>query len=237
MKSLASWVITGAVSLFAVGGVAMAFSGSAQFGMDTCNNCVLNATGEASESLGAGTPNRVPNGYMDTAYGYYVDGVQIIGDSGAVSSTAGTFTSLSATTMEVTTFSQGGSAAASGSVRATSTTALVVPLLASDFDTENVIDVTLNTGSGVLSFPATSTLTDFIPSPGQTRTIYIRNATTTATTGILVTGGTGVLLKVASSSPALISPDTDGSNYGVVTLIRKADSDIEALFSMFKDSP
>lgn len=218
MKSLASWVVTGVVSVLALGGVALAFSGSSQFGFDACNNCTLNAAvGTQEESLGA-TANRVPHGYLDTSDGYYVDGVAVIDGSGNITGTQGTFT-------------QG------GGVRATSTTALVVPLLATDFDTENVIDVTLNTGSGVLSFPATSTLTSFIPVAGQTRTIFIRNATTTASVDLGVSGGTGVLLKVASSSPAFIAGDTDGSNYGVVTLLRKANTDIEALFSMYKDSP
>lgn len=148
--------------------------------------------------------------------------------SGNVSVT-GSLTSSGAAT--VGTFTQG------GGIRATSTTGTVVPLIASDFDTENVIDVTLNTSSGTLSFPATTTLASFIPTAGQTRTLFIRNATTTAATTLTITGGTGVLLKNASStSPTgIILGDTDGANYGKVELLRKANTDIEALLTIFQD--
>lgn len=125
-----------------------------------------------------------------------------------------------------------------GGVRATSTSGTVVPLLASDFDIENVIDVTLNVSSATLSFPASSTLTSFIPVSGQVRELFIRNATTTASMNLTIAGGTGVLLKNASSTPSvspIILGDTDGANYGVVKLIRKANTDIEALLTIFRD--
>lgn len=221
MKSLASWVITGAVCLLAVGGVALAFSGNAQFGFDACNNCTLNAApGSQEEMLGAGSPNRIPNGYMDTAYGYYVDGIPVITETGTVSTTVASAITLTE----------------GGLINSTSTIGTVVPLGASDFDTENVIDVMLNVSDATLSFPASSTLTSFLPVAGQTRTLFIRNATTTASIDLLITGGTGVLLKVASSSPATLVGDTDGANYGVVRLIRKANTDIEALLTLFKDA-
>jgi len=121
-----------------------------------------------------------------------------------------------------------------GGIRATSTIGNAVPLLASDFDTENVIDVTLNVLDATLSFPATTTLTSFIPTAGQTRTLLIRNATTTAAMDLTITGGTGVLLKNATST-AVIKGDTDGANYGIIKLIRKANTDIEALLQIFVD--
>jgi hypothetical protein len=148
--------------------------------------------------------------------------------SSAITGTSGTFSS-SLTSGALT---QG------GGITATSTSGAVVPLLASDFDTENVIDVTLNVVAGTVSFPATTTLTSFIPTAGQTRTLYIRNATTTAATTLTVAGGTGVLAKFASTTPAttgVITGDTDGANFARVTLIRKANTDIEALISLFKD--
>lgn len=42
-------------------------------------------------SLGAGEPNRFPNGYIDTGYGYYVNGTEVINSSAVV--TVGTITS------------------------------------------------------------------------------------------------------------------------------------------------
>lgn len=46
-----------------------------------------------SDMLGAGQPNRFPNGYIDTGYGYKVNGVEVINSSGVV--TVGTITSNS----------------------------------------------------------------------------------------------------------------------------------------------
>lgn len=125
-----------------------------------------------------------------------------------------------------------------GGITATSTSGNAVPLLSTDFDTENVIDVTLNLIDATLSFPATSTLTSFIPTAGQTRTLFVRNASTTAAMDLTVSGGTGVVMKFASTTPAttgVITGDTDGANFALIVLTRKANTDIEALVSLFKD--
>lgn len=133
----------------------------------------------------------------------------------------------------------GGAFTQGGGVRATSTSGTVVPLLATDFDTENLIDVTLNVQSGTLSFPATTSLAStFLPATGMVRELFVRNATTTAATALTISGGTGILVKFASSTPAttgLMSGDTDGANMAKVVLIRKANTDIEALVTFFKD--
>lgn len=121
-----------------------------------------------------------------------------------------------------------------GGITATSTSGTVVPLLASNFDVENVIDVTLNVQDATLSFPATSTLTSFIPTAGQKRTLYIRNASTTAAMDLTITGGTGVLLKKATTT-AVVYGDTDGANYARIELTRKSNTDIEALLQIFMD--
>lgn len=120
-----------------------------------------------------------------------------------------------------------------GGVRATSTSGSVVPLLATDFDTENAIDVTLNVQDATLSMPASSTIKN-IPSAGDTMSLLIRNASTTAGMDLTITGGTGVLLKKATSSAVIIG-DTDGSNYARLDLTRKSDTDIEALLQIFID--
>lgn len=121
-----------------------------------------------------------------------------------------------------------------GGITATSTSGTTIPLVAANFDTENVIDVTLNVQDATLSFPATSTLTAFIPTAGQTRTLWIRNATTTATMDLTITGGTGVLLKKATTT-AVVYGDTDGANYARIDLKRKANTDIEAILQIFMD--
>lgn len=122
-----------------------------------------------------------------------------------------------------------------GGIFATSTSGTVVPLLASNFDKETVVDVTLNVQDATLSFPASSTIS-FLRNPGDTKVLFIRNATTTAAMDLTISGGTGVLLKMASSTNVAIVPgDTDGSNYAKIELIKKADKDIEALLSIFND--
>ena len=145
---------------------------------------------------------------------------------------------ISATTISGTAITATGAVTEGGGITATSTSGSVVPLLSTDFDTENVIDVTLNVLDATLSFPATSTLTSFIPTAGQSRTLLIRNASTTATMDLTISGGTGVLMKFASTTPAtngVITGDTDGANFAQIVLTRKSNTDIEALASLFKD--
>lgn len=137
------------------------------------------------------------------------------------------------------TFTQGGGVTASSSVNATET------LLSTDFDTENIIDYTFNgaAAGGTLKLPASTTV-PLSTAVGSMRTIWIRNATTTAATSIIVTGNTGVLFKVASSTNQIgggagaqqIYGDTDGNNMGRIDLTRKANSDIIATFIFFRDN-
>lgn len=165
-------------------------------------------------------------GVYNQVINYFREGI-CVGTSCQYSVDGSGNTSSSGTTV-VSTFTQG------GGIAATSTSGSVVPLLAADFDIENVIDVTLNVQDATLSFPATSTLTSFIPTAGQSRTLFIRNASTTAAMDITISGGTGVLLKKATSS-AIVRGDTDGANYARIQLVRKADSDIEAFLDIFLD--
>ena len=131
------------------------------------------------------------------------------------------------------TFTQG------GGIRATSTDDTTATLLASDFDVENIIDFTPNVPAITLSLPASSTLSSFAPTAGNVRTVYIRNSTTTATTlgDVIIAGGTGTLLKIASSSPsaAVLLGDTDAGNYAKLDFVRKSNTDFEVLITSFKD--
>lgn len=120
-----------------------------------------------------------------------------------------------------------------GSTTATSTTGSVVPLLATDFDDEQVIDVTLNLVDATLSFPSSSTIRN-LNNPGDTKELYIRNASTTATMDLTITGGTGVIQKNATTTN-IIAGDTGGDNYAVIRLIRKPNTDIESLVDIFLD--
>lgn len=112
------------------------------------------------------------------------------------------------------TFSQGGGV---NSLSIASTTALT----ASDFDTENAIELTLTDGTGTIALPASSTF-PLGTNPGSMREFTIFNASSTI--NITMSGGTGTLLEKASST-AIIS----GSGAALFTAWRKANSDIEVL--------
>lgn len=123
-----------------------------------------------------------------------------------------------------------------GGIYATSTNDTTATMLASDIDVENVVDFTPLVPSITLALPASSTLNAMIPNAGDTRSIIIRNATTTAGSNgsVTIAGGTGTLLKRATSTSAILG-DTDGSNFALVTFTRKADTDIIAAVQMFID--
>ena len=92
-----------------------------------------------------------------------------------------------------------------GHNRSTSTTATSYTLLASDivdrsgaaYDT---ILMTPNTGDLTLTFPASSTLTHFIPAVGDRAKQCWYNASTTAGIDIIFAAGTGIDLEIASST-------------------------------------
>lgn len=145
-------------------------------------------------------------------------------------------------------FIVGGHFVEGGGVRATSTSGAVVPLVFTDFDEENLIDVTLNVADATLSFPASSTIKELPSSAstnhafcassadaGRKRTLIIRNATTTATMDLTITGGTGVTRKQATSTGVVIPGDTDGLNTARVEMICMASTDIVLNVQVFKD--
>lgn len=116
---------------------------------------------------------------------------------------------------------------------ASSTTSTTGTLLASAIENATVIDYTLNVADVTLTLPATSTI-GFMRNPGDTKTFFVRNATTTATMDITFANGTGMNYKRATSTKTLIG-DTDGGNTARITLIRQADSDIDMLVDLFVD--
>lgn len=122
---------------------------------------------------------------------------------------------LTAATVDVSTLTQG------GGVRATSTSNSAETLLASDFDTENYIQVTPLGDALTLTLPATSTLSSFIPNAGDSRTIIIENAATGATTTTIVAGA-GMDLQEPDGQNVVIGQD----NYAILTFWRRSDTDM-----------
>lgn len=120
-----------------------------------------------------------------------------------------------------------------GCITATSTTAAVGTLRTSEFQNCSVIDYTVNVADVTLTLAA-STSPAYPTLPGETRTIFIRNASTTATADLTIAAGTGVLLKKATTT-AVIYGDTDGANFAKLVFTRKANKDIEALLNIYMD--
>ena len=118
-----------------------------------------------------------------------------------------------------------------GGIYASSTANAAETLPASYFDTENVLDYTVNGANNTLTLPATSTLTAFIPTAGQTRELLIRNATTTANVNITIAAGAG--MNLASSTQATIVGNTSGASYGLLKFIRKANTNIDVIMTTF----
>lgn len=166
------------------------------------------------------------NGGFNTALGITNSGDFTQSGASTLSGAATFSSTLNATgATTLATLTQG------GGIRATSTVNSAETLLAADFDVENVIAYTLNVQNATLTLPATSTLSSFIGTAGQTRTIFIRNATTTAKT-LTIAGGTGMNLLVASSTNAIVG-NTSGSNSARLDFVRRADTDIDVMMSIF----
>lgn len=118
---------------------------------------------------------------------------------------------------------------------ATSTTAAVgtLPNLRDDV---NCVDFTVNVADVTLTLMA-STSAWYPTRVNESRTLRIRNATTTATADIIIAAGTGINLKTASSTAGkfTIWGDTGADNYSVITFTRQADSDLNAELISFTD--
>ena len=118
-----------------------------------------------------------------------------------------------------------------GGIRATSTVNSAETLLATDLNKAKVIAYTLNVQNATLTLPATSTLSSFIQLAGESRTIFIRNASTTAKT-LTIAGGTGMNLLVASTTNAMPG-NTSGSNSARLEFTRRADKDIDVTMDIY----
>jgi hypothetical protein len=97
------------------------------------------------------------------------------------------------------------------------------------------IDMTLTTSAGTLTMPASSTLAGWLPFPGDSRTIFVRNATTSSAIALTVAAGTGLTFKNTASSTAVISGDTDGGNGAYMTFKREANKNFTVVISKVTD--
>jgi hypothetical protein len=119
------------------------------------------------------------------------------------------------------------------------TTSLSTTLKASDFTGYNSILVTPIVGNITLTFPASSTVSTFLPAAGDMQRTCFENSTTTAGVYITLAGGTGFDLQVASSSTTALGSTVIGpQKVGCVNFVRgKATAttfDIHAALSSYQ---
>ena len=94
-------------------------------------------------------------------------------------------------------------------------------------------------GATTVTLPASSTISDLVPKAGDRQTFCVRNATSTAGTTVILAGGTGVNLTVASSSTTILgSTKLITGKVGCITLVRQAATattfDIDALLTVYQ---
>lgn len=159
--------------------------------------CSLPVAQDINAALGAfDIPTRFPNGHLDTNGGYYVDGTAIIDGSGALSATTGTFSSTLGATGALT--ADGG--LISSYTKSTTTYSTAMVLKAADILNYTTVIVSPYTSALTYTFPASSTLSTLVPVAGDSFEQCWINATTTAAATLTFAAGTGIDLKVASST-------------------------------------
>lgn len=84
VKSLSLWLVIGLLGVMAIGGVVVAYSGSAPKVVVEGDYIEASGVDNVGDGMLGATANRLPHGYWDTADGYYVDGVAIINGSGDI---------------------------------------------------------------------------------------------------------------------------------------------------------
>jgi hypothetical protein len=90
-----------------------------------------------------------------------------------------------------------------------------------------------------LTFPASSTLSSFLPKPGDSAKFCVRNATSTTNVPVTFAGGSGTNLLVASSSATAVgSTKLFTGKVGCFTAVRQVATattyDIDFLFTAFQ---
>lgn len=100
------------------------------------------------------------------------------------------------------------------------------------FDNENYIDYTPNVNT-TLTFPASSTMANFLPNVGDEKTVTFRNASSTAAATITFAEGTGGDLQILEATGTDLV--LEGLDIARVTFQRKNNSDFLMLFSEYTE--
>lgn len=121
----------------------------------------------------------------------------------------------------------------------TSTSLTSETMVAADFSGYTTVVMTPNVGNLTLTFPASSTMTTFLPAVGDTQHTCFVNGTTTANIQLILAGGTGTNLQVASSSGTVLgSTKILPGKVGCIDFVRGAQTattfDINAALTAFQ---
>lgn len=114
-----------------------------------------------------------------------------------------------------------------GGITSTSTSATSQTLAPKLLQDITLLSFTPNVPSVTLTLPATSTLSSFIPKTGDTQTVNICNATTTAATPFTLAVGAGMIASNATSTLAIGT-----GKCATVTFVRKPNTDMYALIDI-----
>jgi len=119
-------------------------------------------------------------------------------------------------------------------INSTSTTATSYTLVGADFIGQAVVSITPNVNNLNMNLPASSTLTTWLPNPGDFTTLIFFNASTTAGTVMGFNAGTGSLLEVGSSTSATATgASTTASRAIEFDVFRKPNTDLVWLAQPF----
>lgn len=220
IKSLARWL---AIIVFGVLSLGSIVRANVEFDWKSLEDKIAGLVAEQllstlPESLGevlGASGTRFPNGISAT---------NVSPVAGEVRGTTLTFSATS-------TF---GNSMVKGSALTTSTEGKALTLSEGHLLYYNFLSVTPNGSVAdlVYTLPASSTLTTLIPSPGDSKSLFIRNTTGTLGTDIELNGGAGTYLEFASSS-IIGTHVITASTTGQLTCLRQVNTDVSCLLSTF----
>lgn len=115
------------------------------------------------------------------------------------------------------------------------TTGTAVTLKQSDILAYDTVLMTPIVGATTVTFPASSTLTSFVPSAGDMQAQCWVNASSTSAITITFAEGTGINIQVASSTTNLGFPAIQPGGTACFNFVRKTNTDINAAYVRYVD--
>lgn len=211
IRSFAMWVMIGVLGLSVFGGYALAGD---EFSWEDVEDKVASLLAGKVPDLG---------GFLGASGTRFPNGV-------SADTTSPEEGEVRGTTLTITATSTGGNFVNKGSVLSTTTMGTATTFNENDFLYYNFISATANvTADHTFKFPASSTLTSFLPNAGDSKRIFLRNVTTTVGTDYLFSSNVGVFLEYSSTTPRTIF----ASSTAILDFTRQVNSDVTVSISTF----